>query len=330
MWVLHMTNDFIIYDYLTFTSKIHTVSDVVELLGLDNVKFENMNGFYGYKDKLFFDNISIMYNGRPGMGVCVEMSGKGCRAFETYGTGDYDSIFALILRHYSEDADKRMMNITRLDIAYDDFSGVLDLPMLCRETQKLNFVSRFKDWQVIYGNKGIAVNHGSKCSNVFVRIYDKRLEQNMQTVISHWVRCELQLRKECASGYLMLSGDINTRYFNVLNNYLRYVLEVVQSNPSMSETAPYWLKFLQCAESKAVFHKPAQNYSFDKLFDYVNGQLSGAIQTYIDILGVEQFLKDINHSRKDKVLNPKYTSLKEQADANGNAILDYLKKHDLL
>ena len=325
-----MTNDFLIYDYLTFTTKIHTVSEVVELLGLSGVKFEPMNGFYGYKDKLFFDNISIMFNGRSGMGVCVEMSGKGCRAFETYGTGDYDSLFALILHNYDDDADKRKMNITRLDIAYDDFSGVLDLPLLCRETQKHNFVSRFKDWQVIYGNKGIAVNHGSKASTAFVRIYDKRLEQNMQDVVSHWVRCELQLRKDCAIGYLMLSGDINTKYFQVLNNYLRYVIEVVHTNPSMSEIAPYWLKFLQSAESKAVFHKPAQNYSFDKLFDYVNGQLSGAIQTYIDVIGVEQFLRDIHKSREGKALNQKYMTVKEQADANGDAILAYLKQNNLL
>lgn len=325
-----MTNDFLIYDYLTFTTKIHTVSEIVELLGLSGVKFESMNGFYGYKDKLFFDNISIMYNGRPGMGVCVEMSGKGCRAFETYGTGDYDVLFNLILQHYDDNPDNRKMNITRLDIAYDDFSGCLDLPLLCRETQKHNFVSRFKDWQVIYGNKGIAVNHGSKASTAFIRIYDKRLEQNMEDVVSHWVRCEIQLRKDCAIGYLMLDGNINTKYFQVLNNYLRYVIEVVQSNPSMSEIAPYWLKFLQCAESKAVFHKPAQNYSFDKLYDYVNGQLSGAIQTYIDVVGVEQFLKDIRKSREHKPLNPKYVSIKTKADKNGDALLDYLKSNGLL
>lgn len=326
-----MSDNYIIYDWITFTSKIHSQLSIVEFLGLQDLKFENLKGFYGYRDRLYFDGISIHYNGREDMGICVEMSGKGCRAWEKYGNSDYDGLFSEILENYSEDAEKRTMNITRLDIAYDDFDGVLDLPLLCQETQLKNFVSRFKDWQVIFGNKGIAVNHGSKSSNVYVRIYDKRLEQNAENLVEHWVRCEIQIRKECALGFIKLKDTVENKYFMVLNNYLRYIIPTDnQSNSSVLDTAPYWLNFIRSAESRSIFHKPADNYSFDKLYGFVNNQLSGAISTYIDVVGVEQFLIDINNSRKGKKLNSKYKSIKDRYEANNNAILDFLSGDGLM
>lgn len=326
-----MIDNYIIYDYLTFTSKIHSQLSIVEFLGLQDVNFENLKGFYGYQDRLYFDGISIHYNGREDMGICVEMSGKGCRAWEKYGNSDYDGLFAEILENYSENAEKRKMNITRIDVAYDDFNDVLDLPLLCRETQSGNYVSRFKDWQVINGNKGIAVNHGSNKSNVYIRIYDKRLEQHAEKLVKHWVRCELQIRKECALGFIRLKDTIENKYFMVLNNYLRYIVPTNnKSNSSVLDTAPYWLNFIESAESKSIFCKPAYNYSFDKLYSFVNGQVSGAISTYIDVVGVDQFLVDINRSRKGKKLNSHYKYIKDDCDAHANNILKYLEEKGLL
>lgn len=322
-------NNYIIYDFLSFSSKIHSHLALIDYLGLSELKFENLKGFYGYRDRLFYEGISIHYNGRDDMGVCCEMSGKGCRTWEKYGTSDYDSLFQEILCNYSDDSEKRQMNLTRLDVAYDDFTGVLDLPLLCSETQKHNFVSRFKDWQVIFGNKGIAVNHGSNKSNVYIRCYDKRLEQGVEDKIDHWVRLELQIRKECAIGFIKQQGSIQEKYFKVLNNYLRYIVPTSNtSNSSVLDTAPYWLNFIENAESMSIFHKPADNYSFDKLYGFVNNQLSGAITTYIDVVGVEQFLVDIHNSRKGKKLNPKYKALADQSE-HGDNILKYLAEHGL-
>lgn len=322
-------NNYIIYDYLSFTSKIHSPQGLIAELGLSDVKFETLKGFYGYRDRLYYDGISIHYNGRDDMGVLCEMSGHGCRAWEKYGTADYDGIFEEILENYSEDSDKRQMNITRLDVAYDDFTGVLDLPLLCTETQKHNFVSRFRDWQVIFGNKGIAVNHGSQKSNVYIRMYDKRLEQRVEKLVNHWVRCEIQIRKECAVGFIKMKESIEDKYFLALNNYLRYIVPTNnESNSSMLDTAPYWLRFIENVESRSIFHKPADNYSFGKLHGFVNNQLSGAISTYIDIVGVDQFLKDINNSRKGKQLNPKYKTLKDEYEAHNNNIIAYLKERE--
>ena len=157
-----MEQNKVIYDWLTFTTRIHSLTDVIELLGLIDIKFENMRGRYCYQDRLNFGGINIMYNGREDMGICVEFSGQGCREFETYGNGDYQAIFDLINEHWDKDSEKREMNISRLDVAYDDFVGLLDLNYLMTAAQKGEYVSRCKDIEVIYSNKGCSVCHGSR------------------------------------------------------------------------------------------------------------------------------------------------------------------------
>lgn len=146
----------IIYDWLTFTTKLHNVNEVLDLLDFrpDTVRFtEQEKGRYFYKKSLYYDGIAIYYDGytkaNGDQGVCVEMSGKGLRNWEEYSSADYDKIFDLILKNYSLDADNRKMNLTRLDVAYDDFEGVLDIDNLCTETLFENYVSRFKDWNVM-------------------------------------------------------------------------------------------------------------------------------------------------------------------------------------
>lgn len=317
----------VIYDWLTFTTKIHSLSNVVELLGLQNVKFQDMKGRYCYQDRLNFGGINIMYNGREGMGICVEMSGQGCRDFETYGNGDYKSIFELIIDNYSDDPEKRGMNITRLDVAYDDYIGLLDLNYLMYSAQKGHYVSRCKDIEVIYSNKGCSVCHGSRLqSAVYIRIYDKKLERGRDD-LDHWVRCEMKLKDDCARGFIKLSGDIRKNYFDVLNNYLRYVISSDNTtNKCMVETSPEWLQFIESWETVSIFDKPGVNYNFSNLFGYVNNQLSGAISTYIDVVGVTQFMANINRSQKEKPLNPKYERIIAENESSSDSILNFLQE----
>ncbi len=309
----------IVYDYLTFSSRIHSQSDLVEILGLENVVFEVKTGFYGYRYRWFFEGISIHFDGREDMGVCVEMSGKGCRTFEEFGNGDYECIFDLLRFHYAE----KEMNITRLDVAYDDFVGKLNLDVLSRDTVDSNFVSRFRDWQVIQGNKGGSVNHGSRSSNVYIRIYDKALEQ--QVNVPHWVRLEIQMRKECAWGFVQLSEIIDHKFFAVLNEYLRYIQpDSSDSNKWRLPMTDYWRDFVDYDASVSIFQKPASDFNVGKLYDYITTQTSGACQTYIDIFGSDQFLETIANARKGKRLNPKYEQLKADFQAHGDAILNAL------
>ena len=94
-------------DWLTFVSYVDTVDDVKRLLGLDDpsipwqteVKFRN-----GYPKQCYWNYITISYGAddetfyddpkkaRSDMGICVNLSGQGCRAYETYGSNDWFSL----------------------------------------------------------------------------------------------------------------------------------------------------------------------------------------------------------------------------------------------
>lgn len=320
----------VLYDWLTFSTKIHSLFDVIDMLGLQGVKFEQMRGRYCYADRLNYDGINIMYNGREDMGICVEMSGQGCRDFETYGNGDYQGIFDMILENWNADAEKRQMNISRLDVAYDDFDKILDLGYYMQAAQKGDYVSRCKDIEVIYSNKGCSICHGSRRqSDVYVRMYDKKIERG-RTDLEHWIRCEIKLKDDCARGFIALGGDVRDNYFDVLNNYLRYVIPSSnETNKSMLPSSPEWLKFVETWEKVSIFDKPGTEYNFSNLFGYVNNQLSGAITTYIDVLGVGQFMKNIRDSQKGKALNPKYERIKASSESNSDSIFEFLKERGL-
>ena len=48
----------------------------MELLGLQDMTWELMKGGNGYRDRLYWGGISILYNGREDMGVFLDMSSQ--------------------------------------------------------------------------------------------------------------------------------------------------------------------------------------------------------------------------------------------------------------
>ena len=80
----NVAENIVIFDWLSFTSKMHTPQELIVALGLNGIEWQKTKGANGYRDRFFSNHISIHYNGHNDMGVWVEMSGQGCRAFETF------------------------------------------------------------------------------------------------------------------------------------------------------------------------------------------------------------------------------------------------------
>lgn len=192
-----MDENLILYDWLSFSMKRSDPYIIVDLLGLSHVPWELTKGARGYKDRLYFNCISIHFNGRDDMGVWCEMSGQGCRAFESLTTlpGKWDDLFHTINDHN--------LNITRLDIAYDDHIGVLDINEIIQDTRDKEYVSKSDFWEIIESSKGQSLQFGSPQSDVLIRIYDKARERNCPEG-EHWIRCELQLRRDRAISFTQL------------------------------------------------------------------------------------------------------------------------------
>lgn len=299
-----MEENIILYDWLSFTAKIDDPLYVIEVLGLEVCTWETIKGARGYQERLYFNGISIHFHGRPDMGVWVEISGQGCRAFESLTTlpGKWNELFAQIRDEH--------MNITRLDIAYDDHTGMLDIDRIALDTWHQEYVSKSDSWEVITSSKGQTVQVGSPSSDVLIRIYDKARERNCPAG-EHWVRCELQLRRQRAIAFTELEMDIGAAFCGVVMNYLRFVDPLPgDSNRWRWPIKPYWGDFLCDAERISIFHAPGMEYNMERLENYVIGQAGNAIDAYIKIQGVDKFLHDIE--TRPTQPNPKYERLVSQ------------------
>lgn len=280
------TDNVILVDWLTFSSKIDSVFTLQQLLGLEHVTWQDMErGRNGYRSRMMFDNISILYDGADDMGICVDISGSGCRAFESFSTRSWDALFHDIL----DDG----YNISRLDMAFDDHTGILDIAVLQDDTDDHNYVSNFRKWKIEYGSDGVTIYHGSARSNMLIRIYDKAAEQGVDG--SHWIRVELQMRDDIASGFVAgaVSRPVGEQFCGVLRNYLRYVVPTSDTNMSRWPMTDYWAKLVGSIDSISCWSAPGVDYTVFKLADLVVNQWGNAIDCYLSIFGVEDLIAQL-------------------------------------
>ena len=301
----------ILIDWLTVTSKTLDVDDFKQLLGLDNVPWLHTKGYYGYKCREYYESISIHYDGTAEMGVCLEMSGQGCRAFETLGAGDFEIFFEKIL-------EEKDLRVTRLDIAFDDHTGILDINQIVSDTDELKCViSPFRSWCTTCSNKGKSVDIGSKASAVLIRIYDKASERGFKDG-RHWVRVEMQLRDNRALEFLKLPMTIGESYFNVLCKYLCYVTpNENDTNKTRWKLRDYWANFLENAYKISIYSKPGMEYNLGNVDNFVFRNAANAIDCAIQCYGLVQFLDKLK--KRTVRPNPKYTAIIDQCKHHPDA-----------
>lgn len=311
----------ILFDWLTFTSHCDSPESIMELLGLTGVSWQLMEkGRNGYRQRYFFENISILFDGQESMGVCVDMSGTGCRAFESYTTSGW----LALLRHLHGSAGD--YNITRLDMAFDDHTGILDIDVLRDDTDDHLYVSRSRTWKVEYGSAGTTIYHGSPKSNMYIRIYDKAAEQAAKAEDPtayedvHWIRVELQMRDEIALGFVsgLMSTPVGDQFRGVLHNYLRYVVPTEDTNMSRWNLAPYWAELLEGVGKIRCWTAPGVDYTIWNLSNYVINQAGNALDCYLRIFDYDDLIRELG--KRSIKMSPKYQRLLAQYERLKNDV----------
>lgn len=300
-----VSGNVILRDWFTFTSKVHDPREIIAALGLGSCAWTEMTGWYGYRKRLTFGNISVMYEGSEGMGVCCEMTGQGCRNFESYTTlpGKWDDLLAFVKAND--------LHVTRLDVAFDDHTGVLDIERVRQDTRERKFVSRFRKFKIeesFAGEDdpvGLTVNFGTRASEMMVRIYDKAAERGY-TDGQHWVRCEMQLRDGRAAAFLAVDRPIGEVFAGALLNYLRFVEpDGSDSNKRRWAMAEYWHDFLGDVEKVRLYTAPGAEYNMAKCKHYVVDMAGNAIAAMMEICGSMEEFEAMIENRRCKP-NPKY------------------------
>lgn len=312
-------NNVFLIDWLTFVTHVDDVDAVKRLLGLDDpsipwadeVKFRN-----GYPLQCYWSGITISYGAdreefykdktkvRLDMGICVNLSGKGCRAFESYGHGNWNQLFA----HFFSGAN---YNITRLDLAYDDHTGVLDIHKIEEDTRDRAYVSKAKYAEIVWSDnqntdiQGMTVQIGSPRSRTLIRIYDKAAERGFND--RHWVRVETQLRDEnakVACAKLFELQHIGKLVSGILRNYVTYRVPTTDSNKSRWPIAPYWDRLILDMERISLWITPGDDYNFSKTEEWLLNQCAQAILVAKEVHRLPYLIEKMKEQNPE--FSPKY------------------------
>lgn len=300
----------ILIDWLSFTSKIHSPQSIIEMLGLGKCKFTETYGMQGYQDRLIYDGISIHYNSHRNEGVWVEMSGQGCRAFETYC--EYEDCFLYLFEYFKAFPDE--YHITRLDVAYDDFKECIPLKSFSRDVLNKNYVSRFKDDSMTVtcsaGRVGYTIDCGSRKSDIKFRIYDKAYERGYRGEDHfNWNRFEIQMRNDRALNFIKLldTDNLGEIFSGVIINYLRVVKPDRNDSNKRRWTMKKWFKeFIGDVERISLFTKCETDYNLGKCEDFVYQHCGNSIDALIEIKGLDTVyreLKDRKPARTQKYIH---------------------------
>lgn len=302
--VISETN-LLLVDWLTFSSCIWSEADLIDMLQLHDIPWEEKDGFrYGYRHLKTYGGMTILSDGhQESMGICIEFSGQGCRSFESFSQLSWTQLFELLACEFNE------FRVSRLDLAFDDHTGLLDLNRLLDDTDAHLYRSRSKWWKVEYGSTGTTIYHGSPQSKIRCRIYDKALERGL-TDGTHWVRVELLLRDYNAVGAIqsiLATGELGKTFSGILSNYLVYCEESNDSNRSRWPVAVYWAQLLEGAAPIHIAARPGVEYNIFRLQNYLVDQCGGALYTWKHICGLDTL--DGMIEERGARLNPKHKAL---------------------
>lgn len=231
-------------------------------------------GANGYRSQLKHSlySVFILYDGNENMGIHVDISGSAISDFighyqkkhtstTPFGTDAfltssfYLSIFSNFLNEIA-----LYGHVTRLDLAIDDMGcQYFDMLELSSVFSSGSYSSKFKKWKelVKYESGGRRIGHtiylGSRTSSIFLRIYDKQMEQNetriqneTPPILSPWIRWELELKGERAVQACNKIKDgvsINEISIGILSHYLK-IIQPDKERKDRCPISPKWLSFL--------------------------------------------------------------------------------------
>jgi phage replication initiation protein len=233
-------------DWIAWTFKDENPGNAIESAGLSCLDFSQCDyGGMGYRKSLRAGNVVIFYDGTPGMGCHVSMTGQGCRMYEAASKVS-NCWYRLLLRVSAAGG-----TFTRIDLALDNIDGSLDLARLKECIDRLEVRTRFKGGQEINKfsflqnptKQGKTVYLGSPASRIKIRFYDKAAQLGID---GDWVRCELQLMAERACEvvkYITTGKDVGLISVAVLNNYFA-VINLDDSNKSRCTLQDWWANWL--------------------------------------------------------------------------------------
>jgi len=197
---------------------------------------------------------------------------------------------------------------TRVDVAFDDYDGLLDMDVVRAAMDARSYVSRAKctdqyrsdRYARKYGIvRGETCYFGSPRSDTQLRIYDKRAERMQKNkdvdVDQHWIRAELQFRRKraVAAGRLWSTvkdnaGAVMRQFAGVLRSHVEFKEPSFDANKSRWPVARWWATFLGWAEKAKLAVVQADARTLEDVQAWVVSQVAPSLALLEEGMGFDR------------------------------------------
>lgn len=324
------------------------LGDIFEILGIEEYYecFIDIGSRLYYKHTYIYNNVRIYVASEErfeDMGICVELSGSACRWLESVVDGFDWFKFVSNLRDYVSCGYS--LNINRIDYAFDDYDGLLDLDAIIDCALNREYVSLYRSapkHNVSYESVEFSVNNsigdgcigksltfGSRRSNSSCIFYDKLFEQREKykndkdklkelAETKHWVRFEIRFKRKNAiklvNAMCELSPDDFSVYLSkVVNTYIRFV-HLDNENPTRCTIKDWWDRFIGTSECSRLTSDNLPTNEFIQALNWFDRSVAPTIYAIQQNVGFDKFQKLLENYGNEERWTVKHKRIKMTKD----------------
>lgn len=299
-----------LFDYVRIRFPTTDVQQVVEnILQLKLSYFLHEDyGFYSYSEHYALGDIFVLCSHELDKGVLVELKGRGCRQFESYLLAQQRSWYEFFM-----DVLVAGGVMKRLDLAINDKTGILNIPVLTEKCQQEECISVFRSFKSYRSGElvrkeekecmGNTLYIGSLQSEVYFCIYEKDYEQYKKNDIpieDAEVKNRFEIRLKNERAYyavrdLLVYDNPEHTAFKIINRYIRFVDKDDSKPRSDWKLNEEWAWFIGNNRERLKLTTKPEPYSFQRTLNWLSHQVAPTLKVAIklDEINQTQVVKDI-------------------------------------
>ncbi|EOS7785736.1 XRE family transcriptional regulator [Enterococcus hirae] len=333
----NVTNLEIKFDYIRVRIPTNDIKKVVkEILGMDfHSFFFAETRLYGYIEMYQKGMIRVL-NSKKGdeRGVLIELSGQGCRNYESVLDERNDCWYAFFARcgYYNG-------VVRRIDVAIDDFDEIFSLHKMAVKLSNGEFDSSFRSWrfqeekQLIDNlSSGLSIYLGSPQSLMYFCFYQKNYEiAKKQKIPLEEIevknRYEIRLRDQKAVSFIemyLARNNFSELALGILSNQL-LLLEKPKGEENNRIWKP-WLELIKRVEKVKLTISP-EKPNYNRKLMYLKTQPARTmkiVKTVDEILGLNRFDEILEctelREQDEKIIEDEVRAVCEYVEDNPEAL----------
>lgn len=323
-------------DYLRMQFKTHDFEPVISEVLMLSVEYmvQQDTRFYGYKGLYALDMIKVLYSEvGDSRGTLIELSGQGCRQFETMLQAQGRTWFSFL-----DCCAEHGGRATRLDLAINDYVKLLQIPRLLRKIKNGECITRFMTFDNRNGGRfsdgqseGTTIYFGSQKSDFYLCFYEKDYEQAKKLNIPREYveiknRYELRLKDERARNamaYLRNKQSLKDIALAVLGGHIRFVNKGKTKDKNKWKTNKDWENFLGEVGKIKLVVEPSE-FFYTRTREWLRNycmptvKMVKTVDRLMERSDFNQMLKETDLSDKHVKLIKVLTATKEDMITDGN------------